>query len=44
MLTYDFGSDVVQAGRIGDRALHTVDLAPELEGEWRVERRFFSQQ
>src|SRR5216110_1147107 len=41
-LTYDFGSDVVQAGRIGDRALHTVDLAPELEGEWRVEEDFLA--
>src|SRR5205809_2679440 len=41
-LTYDFGSDVVQAGRIGDRALHAVDLAPELEGEWRVEEDFLA--
>src|SRR6266567_7937456 len=41
-LTYDFGSDVVQAGKIGDRALHVVDLAPELEGEWRVEEDFLA--
>src|SRR5437764_2820345 len=41
-LTYDFGSDVVQAGKFGDPALHTVDLAPELEGEWRVEEDFLA--
>ena len=41
-LTYDFGSDVVQAGKLGDRALHIVDLAPELEGEWRVEEDFLA--
>src|SRR6266702_8756267 len=28
-LTYDFGSDVVQAGKLGDRGLHIVDVAPE---------------
>src|SRR5207253_2116258 len=31
-LMYDFTSDVVQAGKLGDRALHVVDLPPELEG------------
>jgi predicted dehydrogenase len=41
-LTYDFGSDVVQAGKFGDRALHTVDLVPELAGEWRVEEDFLA--
>jgi len=41
-LTYDFGSDVVQAGKLGDRALHAVDLSTELEGEWRVEEDFLA--
>src|SRR2546426_1532248 len=41
-LTCDFTSDVVQAGKIGDRALHVVDLPPELEGEWRVEEDFLA--
>src|SRR6266403_947589 len=41
-LTYDFGSDVVQAGKLGEPALHVVDLAPELEGEWRVEEDFLA--
>src|SRR5438046_9001388 len=35
-LTYDFGSDVVQVGKVGDRALHTVDLPPEVGVEGRV--------
>ena len=41
-MTYDFTSDVVQAGRLGDRALHVVELPPELEGEWRVEEDFLA--
>jgi predicted dehydrogenase len=41
-LTYDFGSDVVQVGKLGDRALHIADLPPELEGEWRVEEDFLA--
>jgi len=41
-LTYNFGLDVVQAGKLDDRALHNVDLAPELEGEWRVEEDFLA--
>jgi len=41
-LTYDFGSDVVQVGKLGDPALHVVDLPPELEGEWRVEGDFLA--
>jgi len=41
-LTYDFSSDVVQVGKLGDRALHVVDLPTELEGEWRVEEDFLA--
>jgi predicted dehydrogenase len=41
-LTYDFTSDVVQAGKLGDRALHVVDVPPELEDEWRVEEDFLA--
>jgi predicted dehydrogenase len=41
-MIYDFSSDVVQAGRLGDRALHVVDLPSELEGEWRVEEDFLA--
>jgi len=41
-LTYDFGSDVVQAGKVGDRGLHVVELPAELETEWRVEEDFLA--
>ena len=40
--TYDFGSDLIHAGLAGDRALHAVELPPELEGEWRVEDDFIA--
>src|SRR5947207_1440046 len=41
-LMYDFTSEVLQAGRVGDRALHIVDIPSELEGEWRVEEDFLA--
>jgi predicted dehydrogenase len=41
-LTYDFGADVVHAGQIGDRALHVVDLTPDLETNWHVEDDFIA--
>ena len=41
-MTYDFGTDVTQAGKEGDRALHTVELTPELEREWTVEDDFLA--
>ncbi len=41
-LTYDFGSDEVQAGKVGDRGLHVVDIPSELETEWRVEEDFLA--
>jgi predicted dehydrogenase len=41
-LTYDFTADVMQTGKVGDRALHVVDVPTELEGEWRVEEDFLA--
>src|SRR5213083_419136 len=41
-LVYYFTSDVLQAGKTGDRALHLVDIPQELEGEWRVEEDFLA--
>ena len=41
-LTYDFTADVMQTGKVGDRALHVVDIPTELEGEWRVEEDFLA--
>jgi len=39
-LTYDFGSDLVQVGKLSDRAMQEVDLPPELTREWSVEDDF----
>ena len=41
-MTYDFGNEILQAGKVGDRALHEVELTPELAGEWTVEDDFIS--
>jgi len=41
-LMYDFTSDVLQVGKVGDRALHVVDIPGELQGEWRVEEDFLA--
>jgi predicted dehydrogenase len=41
-MTYDFGTDTVHAGRDGDRALHSMELTPELEGGWHVEDDFIA--
>src|SRR5207245_5914858 len=41
-LTYDFATDIVQAGKVGDKALRVIDLTPELESEWRVEEDFLA--
>jgi len=41
-LIYDFDSDMVQVGKLGDRALHVLDLPPELTREWSVEDDFIA--
>ncbi len=41
-LVYDFATDVVQAGKVEDQKLHVVDLTPDLETDWRVERDFIA--
>ncbi len=41
-MTYDFGTDFTQAGKNGDRALHEVELTPDLEGGWSVEDDFIA--
>ncbi len=41
-MAYDFGTDAVQAGRLGDRASHKVELTPDLEGGWTVEDDFIT--
>jgi predicted dehydrogenase len=41
-LVYDFGTDKVRAGKYGGKELHDVDLTPDLESEWRVEKDFIA--
>lgn len=41
-MIYDFGSDVIHASRIGDRALHVAELTPDLETNWHVEDDFIA--
>jgi len=41
-LVYDFATDLVQAGKVEDQKLHVVDLTPDLETDWRVERDFIA--
>jgi predicted dehydrogenase len=39
-LVYDFATDIVQVGKVGEKELRVIDLAPELVTEWRVEDDF----
>lgn len=39
-LVYDFATDIVQAGKVGDKEMRVVDLTPDLVTEWRVEDDF----
>ncbi len=41
-MRYDFGTETVHAGKVGDRALHEVEITPELEGGWTVEDDFIA--
>jgi len=41
-LTYDFGSDTVQAGQVKDKGLHTLEPPADLITEWRVEDDFLA--
>ncbi len=41
-LTYDFGSDRIQGGQVGDSGLKDLEIPSELKGEWRVEEDFLA--
>ncbi|MGZ5004321.1 MAG: hypothetical protein ACXWG7_02180, partial [Chthoniobacterales bacterium] len=41
-MTYEFGTDTIRAGKVGDRDLHEVEITPELEGGWQVEDDFIA--
>src|SRR4030081_3619271 len=39
-LVYDFATDIVQVGKVGDKEMRVVDLTPDLATEWHVEDDF----
>src|SRR5215212_6252892 len=39
-MTYEFGTDAINVGRVGDIALHAMEIPSDLEGGWRVEEDF----
>ncbi len=41
-MSYEFGSDTIRAGKVGDRDLHEVEITKELEGGWQVEDDFIA--
>ena len=41
-MTYDFGTETIRTGKVGDVDLHEVEIPPELEGEWQVEDDFIA--
>src|SRR5205085_1991589 len=41
-MSYEFGTDTIRAGKVGDRDLHEVEITPELEGGWTVEDDFLA--
>jgi predicted dehydrogenase len=41
-MTYDFGTDAINVGRVGDIALHEMEITSELEGGWTVEEDFIA--
>ena len=41
-MMYDFGTETIRAGKVGDVDLHEVEITPEMEGEWQVEDDFLA--
>ena len=41
-LRYDFSSDTITAGHLGDRAAQTLEMPAGVEGEWTVEKDFIA--
>jgi len=39
-LVYDFATDIVQIGKVGDKEMRVADLPPDLATEWHVEDDF----
>lgn len=41
-LVYDISTDIVQAGKVGDKEMRVVDLTPDLVTDWHVEDDFIN--
>lgn len=41
-LHYDFSADTITVGRVGERAASTLELPPEMERHWSVEKDFIA--
>ena len=41
-LHYDFSADTITVGRVGERAASTLEIPPELERPWSVEKDFIA--
>jgi predicted dehydrogenase len=41
-LTYDFGNDIIRAGKHGGQELHDVEIPADIAGDWRVEEDFLA--
>src|SRR3954470_20195754 len=41
-MMYDFGTETIRAGKVGDVDLHEVEITPEMEGDWQVEDDFIA--
>lgn len=41
-LRYDFSADTITAGRVGDRAAQNLEIPPELQRTWTVEKDFIA--
>ena len=42
MLSYDFGSDRITGGRLGEKDAAEIDISPDIEQRWRVEEDFIA--
>ena len=42
MLSYDFSSDRITGGRLGEKDAAEIEISPEIEQRWRVEEDFIA--
>lgn len=41
-LTYDFATDTIKVGKVGDKNLEPMSIPPDLQSDWRVEEDFLA--